>query len=197
MLRSAILAAAVIGLSAAPALADDVKAEMADAVQIGPTVGAAAPAFTLTTTDGQPATLETISGTNGTALVFVRSADWCPFCKKQIAELNAAKVPLAEAGWSLAAVSYDSPETLATFTTNKGISYPLLSDTGSAVIKAMGLLNTDNEPGSRFYGIPHPAIVFIRADGTVAAVMREEGYRDRPQVDVVIEAASLLNEAAG
>jgi hypothetical protein len=46
--------------------------------------------------------------------------------------------------------------------------------------------------GSRYDGIPHPAIIFIAADGTVKAVMREEGYKDRPAVDTIMELAAAL-----
>ena len=44
-------------------------------------------------------------------------------------------------GLGLAAISYDSPEILAAFSKQRGIAFPLLSDQGSATIKAFGLLN--------------------------------------------------------
>ncbi len=184
---------------AAPAFAEKatVEAETAEVVQIGPTVGEAAPEFSATTTAGEAATLASLSGESGVAVVFVRSADWCPFCKGQMKDLEAAVAPLNDAGWGLASLSYDSVETLADFKAEAELSYTLLSDTDSAVIDAFALRNTDVRAGSQYDGIPHPAIVFIRADGSVAAVLREEGFKDRPQVDVVIETASQLNAAAG
>lgn len=45
-------------------------------------------------------------------------------------------------GLGLAAISYDRPEILADFSRRRGITFPLLSDAGSATIKAFGLLNT-------------------------------------------------------
>lgn len=184
---------------AAPAFAEKnaSEAETAEAVQIGPTVGEAAPELAATTSSGEVATLASLSGESGVAVVFVRSADWCPFCKGQMKDLEAAVAPLTEAGWGLAALSYDPVETLADFKAEAGLSYTLLSDADSAVIDAFALRNTDVRAGSQYDGIPHPAIVFIRSDGSVGAVLREEGYKDRPQVDVVIETASQLNAAAG
>ena len=41
----------------------------------------------------------------------------------------------------LAAISYDPPETLAAFSQQRGITFPLLSDVGSATIKTYGILN--------------------------------------------------------
>ena len=39
-------------------------------------------------------------------------------------------------------ISYDSPQILAAFSTRQRITYPLLSDVGSATIKRYGILNT-------------------------------------------------------
>lgn len=197
MIRTVALAATLA--LAAPAFAEQSagEAETAETVQIGPTVGEAAPEIASITSAGDAATLESLSGENGLALVFVRSADWCPFCKGQMKDLETAIAPLGEAGWNVATVSYDPVETLAEFKAENELSYALLSDADSAMIDAFALRNTDVRAGSRYDGIPHPAIVFVRADGSVGAVLREEGYKDRPQVDVVIETAGYLNEAAG
>lgn len=197
MIRTVALAATLA--LAAPAFAeqDQGEAEAAEAVQIGPTVGEAAPELAAITSAGDAATLASLSGENGLALVFVRSADWCPFCKGQMMDLEAAISPLGDAGWNVATISYDPVETLADFKAENELSYTLLSDADSAMINAFALRNTDVRAGSRYDGIPHPAIVFVRADGSVGAVLREEGFKERPQVEAVIETASYLNEAAG
>jgi peroxiredoxin len=49
---------------------------------------------------------------------------------------------LRDRGLGLAAISYDRPEILADFSHRHGITFPLLSDAGSATIKVFGLLNT-------------------------------------------------------
>ena len=45
-------------------------------------------------------------------------------------------------GLGLAAISYDPVETLAAFSRQRGITFPLLSDAGSETIKRYGILNT-------------------------------------------------------
>jgi peroxiredoxin len=58
----------------------------------------------------------------------------------------------------LAAISYDPPETLAAFSRQRGITFPLLSDVGSSTIKAFGILN----PAAEWAFGPekdHPAVV--------------------------------------
>ena len=195
MIRTAIAALALAAALALPAAAQQSAAP--EARMIGPIVGSQAPDATVVIPGGETVPLASLAGENGMAVVFVRSLDWCPYCKKQAMDLEAAAAPLAEAGWTLVLLSYDGPETLAGFAEEKDLSYALVSDEDSEAIKAFGLLNEEHEQGSRAYGIPHPAIVFVRANGTVGAVLRETCYKDRPAVEVVTETASLLNEAAG
>ncbi|WOR14773.1 redoxin domain-containing protein [Hyphomonas sp. FCG-A18] len=183
MMRS-ILAAAATAALIMPAMAED--------TQIGPTVGEAAPAFAAVAADGTAVDLAAISGSEGAILVFSRSLDWCPFCKTQATDLETAAADLTEAGWALNLITYDTPETLQAFGEAEGLSYTLLSDTDSAMIDAFGLRNAEVPAGSRFDGIPHPAIVYVSADGNVEAVLREEGYKDRPANEVVISTAQSL-----
>ncbi|MEM9937619.1 MAG: redoxin domain-containing protein [Pseudomonadota bacterium] len=188
MLRS-ILASAAFALAAPAALAET------DPADIGPSIGVEAPTLTAVTSAGETVGLAEISGGNGAVLVFSRSLDWCPFCKKQALELDDVDEMLSEAGWGLNLITYDSPETLATFGADSELTYTLLSDTDSAMIDAFALRNTEVTAGSRFDGIPHPAIVWISNDGVVRGFMREEGYKDRPPTEVLPEIAALLNEA--
>jgi peroxiredoxin len=179
-------------LNAKAAEAEMAMEAAAETPAIGLPNGTEAPAVSLLDTAGAQQSFETLAGPKGTVVAFVRSADWCPYCKKQLIDLEAAAAPLAAAGWTLVAVSYDPVETLAAYKADKALSYELLSDQGSAAIKAFNLLNTEVAPGSRYEGIPHPAIVFINADGYVVTTLREEGYKTRPAVELVIETAEGL-----
>ncbi|MEO0983462.1 MAG: peroxiredoxin family protein [Pseudomonadota bacterium] len=164
----------------------------AKAEQIGPVVGAETPPFEAYAVDGSLVTLDDLEAENGVALVFFRSAGWCPFCKKQLKDINEVVGPLSERGWAVAGVSYDDEETLQAFVDQEGLDYPLLSDRESATITSFGLLNTAFEEGTRAHGVPHPAIVFVRSDGIVAAVLREDGYRNRPAMETLVGTADIL-----
>lgn len=52
------------------------SAGQVDVTRLGPAVGAAAPAFSLTDQNGRAQTLSSVAGPKGTMLVFFRSADW-------------------------------------------------------------------------------------------------------------------------
>jgi len=112
------------------------------------------------------------------------------------------------------ALSYDSVATLAAFSEARGITYPLLADEGSTIIRALGILNESVAPTDAHYGIPHPGIYFIGEDGRVtdtifhathrtrdaaATVLREhfgvaeagDGPHDRQATDTVVAVAAL------
>ncbi len=158
------------------------------ALDVGPPVDSKAPAVSGTTSEGKPANLSTLSGRKGAVLVFHRSAAWCPFCQAQLMALRNAQGPLAAKGYTLVAISYDSPEVLAQFKARRQIGYVLLSDEGSKVIDAFKLRDPQYPVGHRAYGVPQPAIFVISRAGVVQARLAEEGYRNRPPVPVVIAA---------
>ncbi len=81
----------------------------------------------------------------------------------------------------LVGLSYDDVKTLATFSSAKKISYPLLSDEGSKTIKALGI--------EYKRGLPYPGTVFIGTDGKVKGKMFEESFKVRPSVDDLIKKA--------
>ena len=86
---------------------------------------------------------------------------------------------LRRRGLGLAAISYDPVETLAAFSAQRGITFPLLSDQGSEIIKRYGLFNETVKSGTRAFGIPHPGIFVLNARAEVAARFFEEEYQDR------------------
>jgi len=79
----------------------------------------------------------------------------------------------------LAAISHDPREITASFAERKGITYPLLSDIGSVVIREYGLLNTQIPPDHEWYGIPFPGTFILDPEGRVTARYFEESYRVR------------------
>lgn len=103
-------------------------------------------------------------------------------------QLQQTYADLKSRGIGLAAISYDSPETLKTFAAARGITFPLLSDAGSATIKAYGILNT--EATGQTAGVPYPGTFVLNATGVVQARDFEEAYQERAS------AASLLARTA-
>jgi hypothetical protein len=92
-------------------------------------------------------------------------------------QLQRSLPDLKKRGLGLVAISYDPPATLKAFADQRGITFPLLSDAESVVIKRYGLLNAQAE--GRTAGIPHPGTFIVDARGRVVSRSFEEAYQER------------------
>jgi hypothetical protein len=101
-------------------------------------------------------------------------------------ELQRSTAELKHRGLGLAAISYDPPETLKKFSESRGITFPLISDNGSAIITRYGLLNTTVQPGTRSYGIPFPGTFIVDRKGVVRSRYFEELYQERNTVASIL-----------
>jgi hypothetical protein len=97
-------------------------------------------------------------------------------------------------GLGLAAISYDSVDTLKKFADSRGILFPLVSDAGSAIIKRYGLLNTTIEPDNRAYGVPHPGTLIVNRKGVVTGKFFEDAYQERNSVNSIFVRAGLRED---
>jgi peroxiredoxin len=167
----------------------------ASAEELGPPVGTRAPDIgTRLDQTGKPRTLADLMGKNGLVLFFFRSADWCPYCKAQLIDVNGGFAEIEKRGYNVAGLSYDSPEILASFTAKRNIAYTLLSDPKSEVIDRYKLRDPQYPPGNRAYGVPRPIIFILDPNGIIKAKLYEESFKDRPPVTSVI---AKLDELGG
>jgi peroxiredoxin len=146
-------------------------------MSIGLAVGQKAPAFSARDQLGRTQTLDTLKGANGTVLLFFRSADWWPFCKGQLVQLQSAIPRFEKQGVKLAAISYDSEEILKFFADRHKIEYPLLGDPESRIIKAYGVFN--EEATGMQKGFARPGYFFIDRKGIIREKFFEAKYRER------------------
>lgn len=126
---------------------------------------------------GASQTFATLKGQHGLLLLFSRSADWCPFCKQQLLELQQARQAFEAKGVHVTSITYDSQAILKSFADRKGITYPMLSDPQSKIIRAFGILNPDGKGFAA--GIPYPGMYYIAPDGVIQKRFFEAQYYDR------------------
>ena len=117
---------------------------------------------------------------------------------------------LREKGLGLAAISYDRPEILAAFAKQRGITFTLLSDAGSATIKRYGIVNPVPEwaigpdkdspavkaevqkyvsvvnPNASMVGISFPGTFILDRRGRVASRYFEDFYIERNTVSSIM-----------
>lgn len=111
-------------------------------------------------------------------------------------ELQHSHGDFERAGVAVFAISYDSVDVLASFTQRHGITYPLLSDEGSRVIRALGLYNEHSteqhsalgvELKPHHYGVPYPGAFLLDDNGVIVDKRFEQNYRARPSPVSIIE----------
>ena len=102
-------------------------------------------------------------------------------------ELQSRYADITKQGLGLIAISYDAPDTHKKFADSRGITFPMISDSGSAIIKQYGLFNDTVDPKSRTYGIPHPGTFIVDRKGVVVSRFFEDAYQER------YTAATMLN----
>ncbi|MEO6243903.1 MAG: peroxiredoxin family protein [Opitutaceae bacterium] len=186
-LATALLAAHLSAADPAPKQKSNVW--VAEAMP-GLRVGEKAVPFTLKNAAGKAVALAELLQRGPVALVFYRSADWCPFCKKQLQNLQKDLKDIEAAGVQLIGISYDAPATTAAAATKLGLTFPLLSDEGSKTIDAFGIRNTEAKGKSA--GVPHPVVFIVDRAGVIRAKLMRDGYRERPESAEIIAAAKGL-----
>ena len=167
-----------------------------DAKRIEPVrSGQEAPDFTLEDLQGNPVTLSEARDKTATVVVFYRGY-WCPFCARQLAELRS----LAKGNEQIRvlAISVDDHETTKKFIEkissdgNGSVNYTMLSDPDHKVIDKYGLHDPSYD-GTKFDGIPHPAVYVIDKAGRVAWSKVESDYKVRPSNADIRAALERLN----
>jgi peroxiredoxin len=111
-------------------------------------------------------------------------------------ELQGRLDMLKREGLSVVAVSYDPVPLLADFAARRGITFPLLSDSGSAVIKQYGIFNTTVATTSPTYGIPFPGTFIVDAKGVVTSRHFETAYQERDTITSVLVKLGKLGAGA-
>lgn len=145
----------------------------------GPELGSKVPPLVVLDQFGDRQQLANIMGEKGSIIVLFRSADWCPFCKRHLLELNGEVDKFEQKGYGVTAISYDSPDILRMFAQNKKLKFSLLSDQNVKTFKALNVVNKDNEPGDRHYGIPYPGVIVVNNQGQIVHKYFFEGYKKR------------------
>jgi peroxiredoxin len=134
----------------------------------GPAIGSRFPGLRASQQGRSVTLIDEFARGNGTILIALRSLDWCPYCKRQMIQLQEYKAYFHAAGIGLVAITYDSPEAQQLFIEQHAITIPVLSDDQSMSFRTLGILDEDYQPTDSEYGIPHPGMIIIDREGVVA-----------------------------
>lgn len=88
-------------------------------------------------------------------------------------------------GIGVVGMTYDDLSILKSFSERNVLPYPLVRDVDVRHVKAFDILNEDYAPGHKGYGIPHPGIMYLDAQGVIRAKFADQGYKSRPALKEV------------
>jgi len=94
-------------------------------------------------------------------------------------ELQEKKAEFEKNGLKVASVSYDSIEILKSFADRVGITFPMLADPDSKIIRDFGILNESIPKGNPTYGVPYPGSYVLDGRGIVQSKYFTPDYRER------------------
>ncbi|MBM63853.1 MAG: peroxiredoxin [Acidobacteria bacterium] len=101
-----------------------------------------------------------------------------------------------DAGIRVYGISYDTQEQLQAFAEQYQVTYDLLSDTDSAVIREFGILNTlitpddpEQAAGRGFFGVPFPGVYLTDENGVVTEKFFHRHYATRESAGAIRDSA--------
>lgn len=171
-------------------------------------VGDVVAAFTLPDAHGHDVTLDELLTGGPVVLVFYRGA-WCPYCNVALKAYQAELVPaLTELGVTLAAISPQGPDGSLTVEQSNALTFPVLTDAGSALARELGLvfeLTDDVKAAQLAFGndftainasgewaLPKPAVLVVDAARTVRFVDVQADYTLRTEPGAVLDAVRAV-----
>jgi len=159
--------------------------------------------------DDETVRLKELVSQKPSILVFYRGG-WCPYCNRQLSDLNEIEEQLYKIGYQLLAISPDKPEKLRTTLDKNELGYTLLSDSPMNVSKAFGIafkvdqetidryksigLDLEEDSGYDHHLLPVPAVYIVNTDGIVKFNYVNPDYKERINGEVLLKAARVYYE---
>lgn len=101
-------------------------------------------------------------------------------------QLNTHVDELNTVGVNVVAISYDDHTQNHSFSSAEQLKFLLLSDQGAQTVETLGILNEEYEKGHAAYGIPHPGVLFVNADKSIAFKRAVQSYKERPKFEELV-----------
>jgi len=170
--------------------------------------GDQAPDFTAETYTGETVTLSDVYKDGPVVLIFYRGG-WCPYCNRQLQELQARFEEFKDLGANLVAVSVDLRENTAKTVAENALSFPTVSDPDIKVVESYGLIyqvpeelvakykneyaiDLEAASGRTHHILPIPAAYIIDHNGTIRFAYADMDYKVRVDSGDLLEAITNL-----
>ena len=93
-------------------------------------------------------------------------------------------------------MTYDDLSILKEFSERAELNYPLLRDEQVRHVQAFDIQNKQYGEGHKGFGIPLPGVMYIDAEGIIRAKFAFEGYKNRPEMQDILDAVAAIVASA-
>lgn len=165
------------------------------------------PAFALPNATGQSINSRDLLAQGALVVSFYRGT-WCPYCNLELAALQAQLADFRAAGAQLVAISPQTPDHSMTMAQKHALQYPVLSDTGNALARQLGIVFTLPENlrpiyqafgidlhahnGDTSFELPVPATYVVSGEGLIVRSWINADYRERVEPSEVLATVQSL-----
>jgi peroxiredoxin len=165
-------------------------------------VGEKAPNFSATTHTGNQVSLASLTKKGAVILLFYRGY-WCPFCNKQLQELNDSLSLIQVKGATVVAISPEKEASVDKTIAKTKAAFEIISDTTNQILKQYGVnFTVDSKTVERYKQfnidfsvvnanseniLPVPAVFIIDKNGTFKYIYFNKDYRKRPSVSELLQ----------
>jgi len=172
--------------------------------QTGLKNGDVAPKFTAVDNAGKTLSLKSLLNSHKAVVLFFYRGQWCPYCNKQIKELQDSLQLLTGKGAYVVGVTPETSENINKTIDKTHASFSIIQDKGYTIMKAyqvnytvdaelLGKLKNygvdlEKNNGNTDHVLPVPATYVIDQSGKITYVHFDKDYTKRPSVKSIIAA---------
>jgi peroxiredoxin len=166
-------------------------------------INSKAPDFSAKDQNGKTVSLRDLRKKGPVVLVFYRG-NWCPYCNKELKNLQDSLQLLQDKKVTVVAVSPEAAEGIGETVKKTGATFPVIYDAEAKLAKAYQVAYTvDERMVKRLQAsqidlakinntkeapvLPVPAVYIINRDGSITYRYFNENYRERPTVSTLLE----------
>jgi len=168
----------------------------------GLNVNDTAPNFTSIDQNGKTVILKELLKKGSVVLIFYRG-EWCPYCNKQLAELQDSLAFITQKGAYLVAVSPEKQENITKTIQKTKATYTILSDDNLKIMSAYKVafeldekttekykgygINLQEMNGNNGNNLPVPALYVINKEGKITYRYFDVNYKNRVSVIEILK----------
>ena len=172
--------------------------------QTGLKVGVRAPEFTAQDNSGKILDLKNLLKSHKTVVLFFYRGQWCPYCNKQIKELQDSLQLLTGKGAYVIGVTPETSENINTTIDKTHASFSIIQDRGYKIMKAYDVkytvddamiarmktygIDLEKNNGNTDHVLPVPATYVIDRAGKIIFVHFDKDYTKRVSVSSILNA---------